>query len=117
MPRKTLRLRVALLYPVRFNEAAARCRGKRRLVVEPGKLVGASMRPRPDAAENRLAGVMEGRSDGGASMRPRPDAAENPRARTATPRARPCFNEAAARCRGKQCGGAVGDRPRRPPLQ
>ena len=38
----------------RFNEAAARCRGK--LAFDPGldaALVGASMRPRPDAAENR----------------------------------------------------------------
>ena len=60
------------------------------------------MRPRPDAAENgceewaKLTGAEE------ASMRPRPDAAENP------PRPVPAapdpsrFNEAAARCRGKQ---------------
>ena len=38
-----------------------------------------------------------------ASMRPRPDAAENPR-RPARTGGRPasCFNEAAARCRGKR---------------
>ena len=37
----------------RFNEAAARCRGKhcRRRYVPPRRAV-ASMRPRPDAAEN-----------------------------------------------------------------
>ena len=63
---------------VGFNEAAARCRGKRQfgalLVVE---LPGASMRPRPDAAENaaRSSGVIAG--------------------------CEWCFNEAAARCRGK----------------
>ena len=54
MPRKTRRTRKARP-PVstRFNEAAARCRGKRPLD-RPGRLkVGhASMRPRPDAAEN-----------------------------------------------------------------
>ena len=42
-----------------FNEAAARCRGKR--AVAPGRVAAqscASMRPRPDAAENlRAAGV------------------------------------------------------------
>ena len=39
--------------PHGFNEAAARCRGKRTLD-EPGveEHVAASMRPRPDAAEN-----------------------------------------------------------------
>ena len=84
----------------RFNEAAARCRGKR-----PRKRTGrpvefhASMRPRPDAAENittaaliaRLSRFNEaaarcrgkpgregaGRDPDSASMRPRPDAAEN----------------------------------------
>ena len=35
-----------------FNEAAARCRGKRRHVVVAGMRGLASMRPRPDAAEN-----------------------------------------------------------------
>ena len=60
-----------------FNEAAARCRGKR---VHDGQTQGvldASMRPRPDAAENRCVDHLR---DGApiASMRPRPDAAENP---------------------------------------
>ena len=41
-----------------------------------------------------------------ASMRPRPDAAENPRLIALHARVARCFNEAAARCRGKQ--GAVG---------
>ena len=36
-----------------------------------------------------------------ASMRPRPDAAENPGLSSGAPRSPPCFNEAAARCRGK----------------
>ena len=59
-----------------FNEAAARCRGKHH-----GLLVGvradvASMRPRPDAAENAGADAVEAEA-GAASMRPRPDAAEN----------------------------------------
>ena len=60
-----------------FNEAAARCRGKpgRRRPV-PGA-AGASMRPRPDAAENaRHPGAAVPRP-AHASMRPRPDAAEN----------------------------------------
>ena len=67
---------------------------------------GASMRPRPDAAENSAG---RGTTTAGrlASMRPRPDAAENPDWKVE----RDCdycgFNEAAARCRGK--------RPLRPP--
>ena len=36
-----------------------------------------------------------------ASMRPRPDAAENPKTRPTNARPATCFNEAAARCRGK----------------
>ena len=62
-----------------FNEAAARCRGKPRVD-----------RPLEGAAED-------------ASMRPRPDAAENLSfiARPGQPAAG--FNEAAARCRGKPC--------------
>ena len=60
----------------------------------------ASMRPRPDAAENV---VRAAHYDlyGVASMRPRPDAAENPAARRGSPGATSRFNEAAARCRGK----------------
>ena len=62
---------------------------------------GASMRPRPDAAENdRVARVAwRGRR---ASMRPRPDAAENLVVARAGVRKVGRFNEAAARCRGKQ---------------
>ena len=60
----------------------------------------ASMRPRPDAAENNQWPGVSG-FNVAASMRPRPDAAENPRSRSASSRSRSCFNEAAARCRGK----------------
>ena len=35
-----------------FNEAAARCRGKHRELVQDQEHDPASMRPRPDAAEN-----------------------------------------------------------------
>ena len=62
----------------------------------------ASMRPRPDAAENPdvrlgLAGALE------ASMRPRPDAAENAEDGACRTPGGDGFNEAAARCRGKRC--------------
>ena len=61
----------------------------------------ASMRPRPDAAENTVGG--RGAIRGGrASMRPRPDAAENTRRSIPPQAAIVCFNEAAARCRGKR---------------
>ena len=72
-----------------------------RLHADAAGHVHASMRPRPDAAENMVAPV---RPDGGtlASMRPRPDAAENPLACARHAEGRSCFNEAAARCRGKQ---------------
>ena len=65
----------------RFNEAAARCRGKRPLFRIGGDRAAASMRPRPDAAENPA--VPPERTDEmrQASMRPRPDAAENPPSR------------------------------------
>ena len=43
-----------------------------------------------------------------ASMRPRPDAAENLRCHAPTKNAkRMCFNEAAARCRGKRARSQV----------
>ena len=60
----------------RFNEAAARCRGKPRPGGARVRARGASMRPRPDAAENYdvLGDIMQREI---ASMRPRPDAAEN----------------------------------------
>ena len=79
MPRKTGGDRAGVvLTAARFNEAAARCRGKPS-GHDPGDgrdLFLASMRPRPDAAENRRAGRADGPA-AGASMRPRPDAAEN----------------------------------------
>ena len=53
MPRKTRTLRSPVTAALRFNEAAARCRGKHPIPAG-GVTVryGASMRPRPDAAEN-----------------------------------------------------------------
>ena len=112
-------------YERRFNEAAARCRGKlegrqrdapqalaasmrprpdaaenrfvaRRFIIHPL----ASMRPRPDAAENVIDGA-EVRHVDLASMRPRPDAAENVFPGRGHRAGRGRFNEAAARCRGK----------------
>ena len=121
----TQRRNLAAPHPRSFNEAAARCRGKRphdRQV--PGAARRASMRPRPDAAENdqgmeyirhRADASMRPRPDAAenpeaavraarrdlASMRPRPDAAENANAAPPSTRRRRGFNEAAARCRGK----------------
>ena len=61
----------------RFNEAAARCRGKPTAGTKPSNETHcASMRPRPDAAENEGHPRRAIRVDL-ASMRPRPDAAEN----------------------------------------
>ena len=60
----------------RFNEAAARCRGKRARAPHRRRAAGASMRPRPDAAENEAVRRAD-RPAVSASMRPRPDAAEN----------------------------------------
>ena len=69
----------------------------------------ASMRPRPDAAENdRNDEDQQPRHR--ASMRPRPDAAENGRIRLDDNRDKLRFNEAAARCRGKQ-SAATSPRP------
>ena len=78
MPRKTGRAPFAVVAPrFSFNEAAARCRGKPALAADArAQAWRPSMRPRPDAAENRPPSV--------AAARP--------------PRS---FNEAAARCRGK----------------
>ena len=96
----------------RFNEAAARCRGKRRPCSDRPAAAPASMRPRPDAAENpHLRGV--DLDAGGASMRPRPDAAENGRRSCCAFRPGYRFNEAAARCRGKPPPGCGTPRPRR----
>ena len=61
-----------------FNEAAARCRGKPSARKGSMRTVRrASMRPRPDAAENprEIFAICARRT--AASMRPRPDAAEN----------------------------------------
>ena len=102
MPRKTRARRTDLRLGQGFNEAAARCRGKRE-DSEARKVrdVLASMRPRPDAAENaRQRAHGPGRRT--ASMRPRPDAAENSDTSTPMPKRASRFNEAAARCRGKQ---------------
>ena len=56
MPRKTRSPRSPAHAPSRFNEAAARCRGKHRLVDRVAAGGAASMRPRPDAAENPAPG-------------------------------------------------------------
>ena len=78
MPRKTSTCRSSSMsWAPCFNEAAARCRGKPVQVHPPApSQSGASMRPRPDAAENATAGSGF-RLLIPASMRPRPDAAEN----------------------------------------
>ena len=98
-------------FSIRFNEAAARCRGKRR---GDGRLAAghpASMRPRPDAAENArvVAAALYSMT---ASMRPRPDAAENGRDPDPQLHGAPRFNEAAARCRGKRGTARAACRPR-----
>ena len=59
MPRKTCHclLRAAKEQRLRFNEAAARCRGKQAAFNQLIWIEPASMRPRPDAAENSVAGA------------------------------------------------------------
>ena len=53
MPRKTPGSAAPTPAPApRFNEAAARCRGKRTIALDAPQVAAASMRPRPDAAEN-----------------------------------------------------------------
>ena len=76
----------------------------------PGAL--ASMRPRPDAAENAAEPSEDQIRRNAASMRPRPDAAENVIDRGGYEVTRRRFNEAAARCRGKR--GARVETPGRP---
>ena len=116
--------------PLRFNEAAANGRGKRRRLHSPrdrlanrfneaaangrGKHLPqppnrphhavASMRPRRMAAENR-AGVDQCPGRTPASMRPRRMAAENSHRRLPSVRPRFRFNEAAANGRGKHGDG------------
>ena len=89
MPRKTSAGRGRSGRRAGFNEAAARCRGKRLIALHARVANGdASMRPRPDAAENTV------------------------RPRGATRRAiGRRFNEAAARCRGKPPIVVADERP------
>ena len=78
MPRKTIGHQRSPRGRAGFNEAAARCRGKPIPMPKGFCYQSASMRPRPDAAENvqrALRTLALGRLV--ASMRPRPDAAEN----------------------------------------
>ena len=78
MPRKTRSPLEGCCAILRFNEAAARCRGKPAPpALERAGEGAASMRPRPDAAENVRRTVAWARAARDASMRPRPDAAEN----------------------------------------
>ena len=83
-----------------FNEAAARCRGKPGRNVCHPRIGVASMRPRPDAAENSSGA--SGSSDTRAGFN---EAAARcrgkPARRRSTSSAKTSFNEAAARCRGK----------------
>ena len=85
-----------------FNEAAARCRGKLVEARKSAQTIKASMRPRPDAAENARARDLQAVRPHPASMRPRPDAAENDFAQSRNSDSSSRFNEAAARCRGKR---------------
>ena len=102
MPRKTPMSMKSRANPARFNEAAARCRGKRGQ--GPGNDAAdheASMRPRPDAAENILGAAEHGEAAGfnEAAARCRGKPPCRPRHSWCY---RPGFNEAAARCRGKR---------------
>ena len=85
-----------------FNEAAARCRGK---LPPAGRRIPAEL-PGFNEAAARCRGKHPPETlhvaDLDASMRPRPDAAENGRGRRRTGQTSAGFNEAAARCRGKQ---------------
>ena len=86
-----------------FNEAAARCRGKpRRRHTGSRRRSPASMRPRPDAAENRFPLLQafsgpERFNEAAARCRGKP----SPAAADWTAWGGSGFNEAAARCRGK----------------
>ena len=71
------------------------------LRVATDEQLDASMRPRPDAAEN-VARPRQRYPLRLASMRPRPDAAENTDSNRRPGLSARCFNEAAARCRGKR---------------
>ena len=100
MPRKTLTIGRTDGAGECFNEAAARCRGKHRQAGTGTQPKRASMRPRPDAAENITlpAGkreVAHGFNEAAARCRGKP-CQPMPAGRR-----RNRFNEAAARCRGK----------------
>ena len=103
MPRKNLRGPRKKIEALRsFNEAAARCRGK---PLRPFRRAPAPRRRFNEAAA-RCRGKPEGPTDllpdsDTASMRPRPDAAENLGAGLRFEDHESGFNEAAARCRGK----------------
>ena len=105
MPRKTSFSRGRRCRPTPgFNEAAARCRGKLPPCAErPGPRLPASMRPRPDAAENEIRKAYDlsqrlGFNEAAARCRGKLlEGGQHPlQARR--------FNEAAARCRGKPGG-------------
>ena len=87
----------------RFNEAAARCRGKRCVASIRGCAV-CGFNEAAARCRGKLPQLLRGRGDHPASMRPRPDAAENRGEVNPPGSRRPCFNEAAARCRGKPIG-------------
>ena len=90
----------------RFNEAAARCRGKRRSLLQTLPAArAASMRPRPDAAENDTAPLDDLQEGLQASMRPRARCRGKRRSCSAVTTRWRGFNEAAARCRGKRRHG------------
>ena len=77
MPRKTSSSGSGAGAEAGFNEAAARCRGKHPSdPIAREQLRQASMRPRPDAAENAAQAELPPEPPR-ASMRLRPDAAEN----------------------------------------
>ena len=103
MPRKTRAAAppVAGRPPASMRPRPDAAENRVRLVTHSPVVDDASMRPRPDAAENRRA--RRGDPDPvSASMRPRPDAAENGRGPSIRTIGRRGFNEAAARCRGKR---------------
>ena len=110
MPRKTHACAAERRHHGGFNEAAARCHGKLPVAgAESGLHLFASMRPRPDATENRDVYVWSCQT-AEASMRPRPDATENCPT-TPSPSGTSRFNEAAARCHGKHARSVSASTP------
>ena len=104
MPRKTETVPSTPAGRSRFNEAAARCRGKP---------TSTASRSRMTLSFNEAAARCRGKRCVeamlicwiAASMRPRPDAAENIQHFHPPPPFCRRFNEAAARCRGKPSAG------------